>query len=375
MTAKICILGDTLAYPEGGGHFWVYLNWALGFQQNGCEVVWMESARPASPHFAAQLATLRARLQRYNFTSIALLSGKGENPEARLAPNTSTLAEAAMDADLLVNFRYGADPRVVERFRRSALMDIDPGLLQVWISEKSVNVAPHDVYFTIGETVGSANAAFPDCGIEWSYVRPSVALSHWPVQPSQDSSAFTTVSNWYSGEWITHAGRPHPNNKRAGFEPFLPLPARTGQMLELALCLAPEEVEERERLTSFGWRLRRAEEVAGTPELYRQYVGASRGEFSCAKPSCVLLQNAWVSDRTLCYLASGKPAVVQHTGRSRYLPDDEGIFRFQNEREALRGLEAAAGDYSRHSSAARSLAETYFDARTNAAGILERAGV
>jgi len=116
-------------------------------------------------------------------------------------------------------------------------------------------------------------------------------------------------------------------------------------------------------MESHGWRIRLSPEVAATPESYQAYVQGSRGEFSCAKRSCMKFQNAWVSDRTLCYLASGKPAVVQHTGPSAFLPNGEGLFRFSTLGEAAAALEAVNANYERHSRAARQLAETYFDAK------------
>jgi hypothetical protein len=82
------------------------------------------------------------------------------------------------------------------------------------------------------------------------------------------------------------------------------------------------------------------------------------------------LQNAWISDRTLCYLASGKPAVVQHTGPSDYLPNGEGLFRFATIEEAIGGLEAVNADYERHCRAARDVAEAYFDGEQIVAQIL-----
>jgi hypothetical protein len=102
--------------------------------------------------------------------------------------------------------------------------------------------------------------------------------------------------------------------------------------------------------------------VAGSPQRYRAYLRSSRGEFSCAKPSCSYFQNAWISDRTVCYLACGKPAVVADTGASSYLPDGEGLFRFRTTEQAVEALAAANRDYRRHCRAARDLAETYFDA-------------
>jgi glycosyltransferase involved in cell wall biosynthesis len=82
-------------------------------------------------------------------------------------------------------------------------------------------------------------------------------------------------------------------------------------------------------------------------------------------------QNGWVSDRTLCYLASGKPAVVQNTGPSSVLPNGEGVFRFSTIAEAVEGLAAVNADYGKHCRAAREIAEAYFDARETAARILD----
>ena len=85
------------------------------------------------------------------------------------------------------------------------------------------------------------------------------------------------------------------------------------------------------------------------------------------------MRNAWISDRTLCYLASGKPAVVQHTGPSRFLPDAAGLFRFHTPEEAAHCLESAAADYERHCRFARTLAEEHFDARRVVHRVLELA--
>ena len=119
--------------------------------------------------------------------------------------------------------------------------------------------------------------------------------------------------------------------------------------------------------------MRDAWDVTATPQDYAAYIRSSRGEFSCAKPSCLLLENAWISDRTICYLASGKPAVVEYTGQSTHLPDAEGLFRFRNVDEAAAMLEAAESEYERHSRAARTLAEEHFDARKVVGRVLEQA--
>jgi hypothetical protein len=259
-------------------------------------------------------------------------------------------------------------------------VDIDPGLLQFWMSSGQLKVPPHDSYLTTGETVGTPAARFSDCGLRWTHIRPPVCLDLWPVTYDARSEAFTTVSSWSSASWLKVDRNGETvlldNTKRVSFLDFVDLPRHTSQPLELALYLldrdpegerrlkqAEKDAADRAHLESHGWRVRDSREVAGSPEAYRVYVQQSRGEFSCAKPSCMEFQNAWVSDRTLCYLASGKPVVVQHTGPSSYLPHGEGMFRFTSLPEAVEALESIASDYARHCRAARDIAETHFDAR------------
>src|SRR4030095_5042652 len=148
----------------------------------------------------------------------------------------------------------------------------------------------------------------------------------------------------------------------SSFMSLVDLPQFTRQPLELALDLVPDD-EDQVALWKAGWLVRESAYVASTPWDYQRYIQGSRGEFSCVKPSCFHLQNAWISDRTICYLASGKPAVVQHTGPRRFLPDSAGLFRFETLREAARCFETVAKDYEQQCLLARKLAEEYFDAR------------
>ena len=150
------------------------------------------------------------------------------------------------------------------------------------------------------------------------------------------------------------------------------MPRRTGAALELALNLDPKSAcdkADRELLAEKGWRVRQSSEVGSTPDAYRRYIQSSLGEFSCAKASCMKFQNAWISDRTLCYLATGRPAVVQHTGPSSILPNGRGLFRFSTLDEAAAALEEVRANYQVHAKAARELAEL-FDARKVADAIL-----
>jgi hypothetical protein len=371
---------DVANYPEGGGHFWVYMQYALALRQLGCEVYWLEQFRHGADaaRDSRALATFFERMCRFGLERRVLLYQIGEGTDAPIEyiGVTRASAEAVLRrADLVLNFHYGIDERMLAGAHRTALVDIDPGLTQLWISTGQIRLPPHDVYFTIGETVGTPDARFPDCGLRWVHIRPPVFLEAWPFVDGSHDAAFTTVAGWWSGKWVTviENGQEvlHNNCKRVAFLEHLQLPGMTTQALELALLLADCDGEERRLLESRGWRVRDAQEVASSPERYQAYIQSSKGEWSCAKPLFVKLQNAWVSDRTACYLASGKPAVVQHTGASSYLPNGEGLFRFTTLDEAAAALEAVNASYTRHCRAARDVAEAYFDAEQIVSGILE----
>ena len=116
------------------------------------------------------------------------------------------------------------------------------------------------------------------------------------------------------------------------------------------------------------------ETVVRTPEQYRQYLQASRGEFSCAKPAYVKARSGWVSDRTICYLASGRPAVVQDTGAASHLPATTGLQFFRTLDEAAAALERVEQDYARASREARDLAESTFSTAAVLPHLLATAG-
>jgi hypothetical protein len=376
MSITVCLAPvKTLEYPEGGGHLWEYLNWALGLRALGCRIIWLEGVAPTIPsgEIRAKVAALKLRLERYGLVDcLALHSSTDGSLPLDVTPLGCLELDEATGADLLLEFRYDTPLHVVKRFRKSALLDIDPGLSQAWISKGRIKLTPHDVYFTTGETVGQPGTRVPDVGLSWIYTRPCVALDWWPPHEARAKETFTTLAHWYAGGWLEDDAHAHLDDKRSGFLPFLDMPRFTGHALELALDLQPED-EQWLMLERRGWSVVDAHSVAATPWDYQRYIQDSFGEFSCAKPACLKLENAWVSNRTLCYLASGKPAVVQYTGASRFLPDSGGLFRFRDVKEAAQSIERIVIDYEKQSKLARALAEEYFDARSVVRTLLERA--
>jgi hypothetical protein len=376
---RVCLAPFRMFWFQAG---WAYINWALGLQANGCKLYLLETlGKQGDPQEALRSARQsRANLQAIGVEAdFAFLWTKEQREGLRpvlgeLLEFGAPLEDVADECDLLVNFYYSLRADLVRRFPRAALIDIDPGLLQIWVGEGQMEMAPHDIYFTIGETVGRPDAGFSDCGVSWHFTPPVVHLPAWPVVPAAGSAPYTTITNWWSG-YEEFRGEIFNNEKRTTFLEYVDLPRLTPVPLELSIFLNDEPINDQEQrnLREKGWRVRPAQDLNHSPHYYRSYIQQSRGEFSCAKPSCMRLQNAWISDRTLCYLASGKPAIVQHTGPSAYLPGADGLFRFRSMEEAVRALETIEADYERQSRNARALAEEHFDAEKVTRKMLERA--
>jgi len=109
------------------------------------------------------------------------------------------------------------------------------------------------------------------------------------------------------------------------------------------------------------------------PWPYRDYIRASRGEFTVAKDQNVRLRSGWFSERSACYLAAGRPVITQDTGFTDWLRADGGVLAFDSAESAVDALRRVAGDYDRHCREARALAEEYFTSGVVLTALMERA--
>ena len=152
---------------------------------------------------------------------------------------------------------------------------------------------------------------------------------------------------------------------------FLDLPQRAGKVFEIALGGVGAPAQE---LTSAGWIITEALAATRSLDSYLDYLGNSRGEFSVAKEGYVKTRCGWFSDRTVAYLASGKPVIVQDTGFSEFLPCGEGLFAFRTSttswarwRKLRKTMNAMPGGAT--------LAEEYFDSDKVLRTMLEACGL
>lgn len=350
--------------PEAAGHFWVYVQYLDALRRLGCQVWWLEEMSPkvTTDGDQGRIAMLRDRLRPYGLADSLIVYRRrvdqGSSHPVYLTVETAGAEQVFRDCDLLLNFHYELAEDILGQFRRTALIDIDPGLLQLWWTNGQLEVNRHDLYFSIGENLDPV----PGDGREWIHTPPAVSLELWPYRYDAACSAYTSISSWHSSTYVLVDGELFDANKKLTYLEYADLPRRTGRRLELATTMSSREQDARELMSAHGWTLREAHAVAGDPRSYQAYIQSSRGELGLAKPAYLMLRNAWFSDRTACYLASGKPAVVQHTGPSAFLPDGLGLMRFSSGEEAVAALAAVEANYEKHCRAAREIAESYFSA-------------
>jgi hypothetical protein len=224
-------------------------------------------------------------------------------------------------------------------------------------------VAEHNLFATYGENIGTSHSPIPPLPGLRARTRQPVLLDLWAAgEPGKNE--FTTVCNWSGLGEVEFRGEKYYWSKDREFMKFIDLPKRIDQPIELAMGLRYISSDTCEMLNKQGWRLTDAHAMTLDPWPYRDYVRASRGEFSVAKDQNVRLRSGWFSERSACYLAAGRPVVTQNTGFGTVLPTGEGLFAFDTMEEILAAFDAIRGDYARHARAARAIAEEYFRAET-----------
>ena len=67
MATVVIAPSNVVNFPEGGGHFWVYMQYAQGLRRLGCDVYWLEGFRSRGDEGqdAAALATFCRRMEPY----------------------------------------------------------------------------------------------------------------------------------------------------------------------------------------------------------------------------------------------------------------------------------------------------------------------
>jgi hypothetical protein len=384
---KTVIIGGVIANKyNNGGAVWTRLNWILGLRKLGFDVYFVEQIEQAKCidenalqcdfESSANLGYFRRIMQEFGLArSSALVCDNGEQSHGMSMGELNGLVR---DTDLVLNITGHLHlPSVMESNACKIYVDLDPGYTQYWYQMGVLDsqFVKHDQYFTIGEAIGTPTCSIPTSGIPWQATRQPVVLEHWPVSRAGEPNRFTTVASWRD----TYGTLKHDGQKLGlkvhEFRKFIELPQRISQVCELALDIHPADHHDLDLLRKNGWVIRDPLSVAPDPAGFRDYIQGSGAEFSVAKGIYSQTNSGWFSDRTVRYLASGKPALVQDTGFSQTYPVGEGLLSFQTMEEAVTGAHAIETDYDAHCHAARQLAEFWFDSDRVLGKMMDQVGI
>ncbi len=377
---RIIVSGMIAAVPHHGGATWAVLQYLLGFRRLGHDVVFVEQVDPSAlrPVGAAigdsgNAAYMRDVGARFGLDRSWSLLLAGTTETAGLSHEA--LRAAARGADLLVNISgILTDEDLMGSVPVKVYLDLDPAFNQLWHAQGiDMHFGGHDRFVTVGQAIGTPACPVPTSGLDWIPTLPPVVMEEWRASPPAGGDAFTTIGNWRGYGSVEQDGVKY-GQKAHSMRDLMALPTRTDAEFMLALDIHPDEQPDLEALDRNRWRIVDPAKVAATPDTYREFIAGSLAEFGVAKSGYVLSRCGWFSDRSACYLATGKPVLAQDTAFDRFLPAGEGLLSFSDEDEALAGVERIRSDLHTHARAARDLAEERLDSDKVLATFLERVG-
>ena len=370
-----------------GGVTWDYIQYLLGFRGLGHDVWYLEDSgawpydpvrQTISEDCAYNVNYLHAMMTEFGFGDRWIyrngadgkFHGAGETAARDLIKNADLLVNVS-SAGWLKDYDFGV--------KHQMFIDGDPMFCQVNLLEPkhadyAARVKAHDSHFTFGLNVGRRDCLAPNTGIRWKRTVQPIALDHWPAQPDNAPDRFTTVMNWASYAPIEWEGKRY-GQKDLEFEKFKTLPSLTPQPLVMAMGQGIGSRRPTEELRALGWTILEAGEALPDHRTYHEFLRTSKAEWSIAKHGYVAARTGWFSCRTACYLALGRPAVVQETGWSEYIPAGEGLLAFSTLEEGVDAIADINDHYAEHQAAARALAEQFFEAKKVCADLLVQAGI
>jgi hypothetical protein len=376
MRPVVAVAGSVAQRPARGGHAWVFLQYLLGFRRLGYEVLFLDRLSPDMCESAAAwppagaVGWLREVMSAHDLDDrYALLLDDGSGECVGLS--REAVVERLRSSVLLLDVMgFLGDEELLAASPRRVFLDIDPGFPQMW-QELGLHQSfgAHDAYATVGLRVGEDGSSVPTCGIDWIRTPPPVVLDEWPA--TAPGKAYSSVATWRGPfgpidfDGLRYGLRAHQMRR------FAQLPRAVEVPLELALDIDDSDAGDAALLRDGGWRLVSPQTAAGTVGDYRGYVQGARGEVGVAKDMYARSRGGWLSDRSVCYLASGKPVLAQATGFERAIETGAGLISFETPEQAVAGLEQIEGDYAAHSIAARELAAERFDSDHVLTALLE----
>jgi hypothetical protein len=383
---RIVVAGYLVRYPVGG-YAWQAAHYLLGLSALGHDVWFYEETgyyppayNPISQEFGQSyeygIAAAGEFLRRIGLGDRWVFTDTFSGTEH--GPGSGRAGALLRESDLLVSLSgVNRIPSELRNGRPDIYIDLDPAFTQMKLAngDKALRemLDQHAWLFTFGENIGTSRSPIPTGGYTWHPTRQPVVIGLW-MNAGPPRLAYTTIGKWNGQDRdLEYAGERYGWSKRDQWLRCLDLPLRSHAEFEMAMDV--KTPDDHDRLTTSGWQIVDPLKVSSNPWRYREYIRASRAEFSIAKDMNVRLRSGWFSDRSACYLAAGRPVVLQDTGFGESLPLGPGLHAFANVDEATDAVGAIEADYSRASAHASDVAREYFDAERVLGEMLRTTGL
>ena len=383
---RIVVLHLAIRYPFAGV-VWQLLHHLVALRALGFEVFYVEDhgayvydaiAQTSTPDSSANLKLVGGVLARFGFAN--RWGFRDPTTHDYVGMPKEKCHELIREADAVINLCGASKPRD-EHFasRMMIYLETDPGVFQVKMERRDPETmhaaSAHKLFFTYAANIGKPDCVVPTAAMKWHTTRPPVLLDQWhPGVGPASPRAFTTVGTWHNkGNDIEIGGTTYYWSKHTNFAGVTEVARRAGQEIELATDLSSGP--DYDRAVAGGFNFRPVVPMSLDIDEYREYISSSRGEFTVSKDLYVGTRSGWFSDRTVCYLAAGRPVITQFTGFEKYLPSGVGLLGFHDADGAVEAIRTVNSDYPRHAQAAREIAGEYFDARKLLGDILDKAGL
>ncbi len=382
---RIIVTGLVGVYPIGGVA-WDYLQYVIGLSKLGYDVYYHEDTNIWPYHPVEKQNTSDATysvqfIDKFFKKYSVDLSKKWHYchlGEKSFGMSKIKFEDIAKTADLYIN--VSGNNIIPEKLNEKCIkifLDTDPGYNQIRLDRyqdwlKKIKV--HDVYFSYAENINEADCLVPDLNIKWITTRMPVVTDLWKRKDylSRKDNSWTTILTWndFHNKLIFN-GKEY-KSKGAEFEKIKSIPGTTNQKFKIAVGGKNVPLKE---LMDLGWQVQDGPETTLTPGTYQNFILNSKGEFSIAKNVYVAMNTGWFSCRSVCYMAAGKPVVLQDTGFSKFIPTGKGVLAFSNLKEATEAIKMVEDDYNTHCKAASQIAEEYFGYEVVLKDMLKKIGM
>jgi len=381
---KILVFGILFWYPLAGVTY-QFLHYLIGLRRLGYDPYYIEDSgrwiydpriNEFSPDVSGNLETVVPVLQKHGFGE--RWAFRGNYPDGKCYGLTEPeILQLYRDADAFLNVT-GAQEIREEHLgcKRRIYVESDPFAAQVKVAKGDEGMikmlAAHDTLFSFGENLGASDCDVPIERFHWLPTRQPVAVELWNNGPA-GGSVYTSITTWHNkGKNLEWRGDTWYWTKDREFEKFLDLPGRRNCIFELATGVG-EDVQR--LLREHGWRQVDSVGISRDADRYRAYIQQSRAEFTVARDQYVRPNTGWFSDRSVCYLAAGRPVVTQETGFSKFVPTGKGLFGFKTTDDILAAVDTIESDYEGNCRAATEIANEYFGAEKVLGSLMQRAGL